>query len=54
MNEQDALLQRLKVAQVELFNVAAKSGALPSDKTLSKIADLELAIAAIENAIDSK
>jgi hypothetical protein len=54
MNEQDELLQRLKAAQIELFRVAAKSGALPSDKGLSKIADVELTIAAIENALDSK
>jgi hypothetical protein len=34
--------------------MAAKSDVLPSDRTLAKLADLELAIAAVENAIDSK
>ncbi len=54
MNELKALLDRLKVAQTELVVAAAKTETLPSDKTLAKLADLELAIAAVENEIDAR
>ncbi len=50
----EALLERLKAAQTELIAVVAKAGGMPSDKTLSKIADLELSIGAVEHALDEK
>lgn len=53
-SELEALLERLTAAQAELFQTAARSSAPPSDRTLSKIADLELSIAAGENALDKK
>jgi hypothetical protein len=54
MNDLEGLLARLKAAQLELINTAAKAGGLPPDRTLAKLADLELAIAAAEHAIDEK
>ncbi|MFC3693492.1 hypothetical protein [Chenggangzhangella methanolivorans] len=52
MNEHLALLERMKTAQAELLNAAAKAGALPSDNALRKIADLEVAIGALEHMIE--
>ncbi len=50
--ELKALLERLKTAQRHLVLAAAKSGMLPSDGTLRKIADLEQAIVATEALIE--
>lgn len=52
MDDLDGLLARLKAAQLELITAAAKAGGVPTDKTLAKIADLELTIAAVEHTID--
>lgn len=54
MNDYIALLERMKTAQAELLNAAAKAGALPSDNALRKIADLEVAIGALEHMIDEE
>ena len=54
MNEHKALLERMKTAQAELLNAAAKAGALPSDNALRKIADLEVAIGALEHLIEQQ
>ncbi|HVI30444.1 hypothetical protein [Hansschlegelia sp.] len=51
MQDQKDLLDRLKVEQMKLLQSAAAGGRLPTDKTLSKVADLELAIGALENQI---
>lgn len=52
MQELEAQLERLKLAQKELLDTAANSDGLPSEKALSKIADLEIAIGAFEAAIE--
>jgi hypothetical protein len=52
MDEYEALLERLKAAQFALLTTAAKSGTLPSDGALRKIADLEVAIGAVEHLLD--
>ncbi|MBB5751932.1 hypothetical protein [Prosthecomicrobium pneumaticum] len=49
-----ALRGRLVEAQEKLLMQAADAGALPSDKQLAKIADLEAAIAAVEHMLDDK
>lgn len=54
MNDHIALLERMKTAQAELLNAAAKAGALPSDNALRKIADLEVAIGALEHMIEEE
>ena len=54
MNDYIALLERMKTAQAELLNAAAKAGALPSDNALRKIADLEVAIGALEHMIEEE
>lgn len=51
MQNQKDLLERLKAEQVKLFQSAAAGGGLPTDKTLNKVANLELAIGALENQI---
>ncbi|MGU3496037.1 hypothetical protein ACLBXM_18505 [Xanthobacteraceae bacterium A53D] len=48
------LLDRLKTAQRDLLLVVAKTGTLPSDGALRKIADLEGAIAATEALIQEE
>ena len=52
MNNYKALLERMKAAQIELFAAAVTVDALPSDGALRKIADLEVAIGALEHLID--
>ncbi|WP_020178434.1 hypothetical protein [Methylopila sp. M107] len=52
MTDYKGLLDRMKVAQVELLAAAARSQTLPSDGALRKIADLEVAIGALEHLID--
>jgi hypothetical protein len=54
MNDHIALLERMKTAQAELLNAAARAGALPSDNALRKIADLEVAIGALEHMIEEE
>lgn len=54
MEKMNTLLERLKQAQRDLVSVAAEADALPSDRTLKKIADLEAAIAATEALIDEQ
>jgi len=49
-----ALRARLVQAQRELITAAANSGALPSDNALRKIADIEVAIGAIEAMIEEQ
>jgi hypothetical protein len=49
-----ALADRLAAAQRELILNAAKSTALPSDKALGKIADLEVVIGAVQGLIDDE
>ena len=44
----------MKAAQAELLNAAAKAGALPSDNALRKIADLEVAIGALEHLLEEE
>lgn len=51
MDGYKALLDRLQAAQRELLDAAARGGGLPSDNALRKIADLEVAIGAVENLI---
>jgi hypothetical protein len=41
----------LRAEQASLLIAAAKSGALPSNSTLQRVAQLELNIAAIENTL---
>lgn len=53
MDDYQALIERLHAAQRELLASAAKSGGLPSDNTLRKIADIEVAIGAVEGLIES-
>ena len=52
MTDYKGLLERMKAAQVELLAAAARSSTLPSDGALRKIADLEVAIGALEHLID--
>lgn len=54
MNDHIALLERMKAAQAALLNAAAKAGALPSDNALRKIADLEVAIGALEHLLEQQ
>jgi hypothetical protein len=49
-----ALRDRLLSAQRELINAAADSGAMPSDNMLRKIADIEVAIGAVETIIEDQ
>ncbi len=53
MNDFPGLLERMKAAQLELLTAAARTGGLPTDGALRKIADLEVAIGALEHVIDS-
>jgi len=53
-NQLTALRSRLIEAQEKILIQAADAGALPSDKQLAKIADLEAAIAAVEHMIEDK
>lgn len=48
----ETLRSRLLVVQRELLTVVAEANALPSDKALQKIANLEVAIGAVESMID--
>jgi len=50
----EALRAQLLSAQRELIIAAAESGAVPSNNTLRKIADIEVAIGAIETLIDDQ
>ena len=52
MNDYKALLDRMKAAQIELLAAAAKAQQLPSDGALRKIADLEVAIGALEHLLE--
>lgn len=52
MDDYQALLDRMKTAQRELLTAAAKAKTLPSDGALRKIADLEVAIGAVEHLLD--
>ncbi|WP_020185147.1 hypothetical protein [Methylopila sp. 73B] len=52
MDDYQALLDRMKTAQRELLTAAAKANTLPSDGALRKIADLEVAIGAVEHLLD--
>jgi hypothetical protein len=52
MDDFKALLERMKTAQIELITAAAKARTLPSEGALRKIADLEVAIGALEHLID--
>lgn len=52
MDDYEALLERMKVAQIELIKAAAKAKQLPSDGALRKISDLEVAIGALEHLIE--
>lgn len=52
MTQYRALLERMKSAQIELLAAAAKASTLPSDGALRKIADLEVAIAALEHLME--
>lgn len=52
MDTYKALLERMKTAQIELFAAVASAQTLPSDGALRKIADLEIAIGALEHLID--
>lgn len=52
MTNLESLLQRLKKAQREIIVSCADSGGLPPDRLLRKVADLEMAIGAVENLID--
>ncbi|GLK71381.1 hypothetical protein KHC23_11405 [Ancylobacter dichloromethanicus] len=47
-----ALRSRLLAVQRELISLAADIDSLPSDKTIQKIANLEVAIGAVESMID--
>lgn len=48
-----ALRARLLQAQRELIASAANADTVPSDNALRKIADLEVAIGAVENMIEA-
>ncbi|HVI29310.1 hypothetical protein [Hansschlegelia sp.] len=52
MDDYKTLLDRMKAAQIELLAAAARARTLPSDGALRKIADLEVAIGALEHLID--
>ncbi|MFL1874830.1 hypothetical protein ACIKT0_06360 [Hansschlegelia beijingensis] len=52
MDDFKTLLERMKAAQIELLTAAASARTLPSDGALRKIADLEVAIGALEHLID--
>ncbi|MFJ5486976.1 hypothetical protein ACIKTA_04765 [Hansschlegelia beijingensis] len=52
MDDFKTLLERMKAAQIELLKAAARARTLPSDGALRKIADLEVAIGALEHLID--
>lgn len=49
-----ALRDRLLSAQRELLNAAAEADIIPSDNTLRKIADLEVAIGAVEAMLEAQ
>ena len=49
-----ALRNRLLAEQRDLITRAADIDALPSDKTLQKIATLEVAIGAVESLLDER
>lgn len=53
-NELQALLDRLEDAQREMIQQAARTAALPSDNTLRKIADLEVAIGAVSALLEGE
>lgn len=48
-----ALRDRLAQAQRELILAAAEGGTVPSDNTLRKIANLEVAIGAVEHMLET-
>jgi hypothetical protein len=48
-----ALRERLLDAQRHIIHVAAEAGTVPSDNALRKIADLEVAISAVEAMIET-
>lgn len=50
----ETLRSRLLAVQRELLGAAAEVNAVPSDKALQKIANLEIAIGAIESMIDDE
>ncbi|ADH90188.1 hypothetical protein Snov_2905 [Ancylobacter novellus DSM 506] len=50
----ETLRSRLLAVQRELLAAAAEVNAVPSDKALQKIANLEIAIGAIESMIDDE
>ncbi|GLK68251.1 hypothetical protein [Hansschlegelia plantiphila] len=52
MEDYKSLLDRMKAAQIDLFAAAARAQTLPSDGALRKIADLEIAIGALEHLLD--
>ncbi|WP_188409642.1 hypothetical protein [Agaricicola taiwanensis] len=53
MNENvQRLLNRLKAAQRDLVLVAARTDATPPDSLIRKIADLEVAIGAVEHLLE--
>ena len=54
MDKLEQLLERLRQAQRDLVYKAAESEALPTDRMLKKIADLEAGIAATEALIDEE
>lgn len=53
-NELQTLLDRLEDAQRDMIVQAARTAALPSDNTLRKIADLEVAIGAVAALMESE
>ncbi|WP_018390740.1 hypothetical protein [Ancylobacter sp. FA202] len=48
------LRNRLLAEQRDLISIAAEINALPSDKTIQKIASLEVAIGAVESMLDEE
>lgn len=50
----EALRSRLLSAQRELIKAAAEAGTIPSDNMLRKIADMEVAVGAIETMLDEQ
>lgn len=50
----EALLERLMEAQRDLLMAAADAGGMPAVKTLDRVAQLELNIAAIEHLLEEK
>jgi len=52
--ELESLRKRLLSAQREIIAAAALSSVMPSDNALRKIADLEVAIGAVETMIDER